>query len=214
MIRSKERIEKFGEVFTSEREVNAMLDLVSNETARIESRFLEPACGSGNFLIEVIKRKMFVTKERYGRHQPDFERYAFVAASSVYGIDLLEDNVQECWRRISDYLFTMYAEIFPTTQCEKFKNAVGFVLSKNLLIGDALTLTLPDSSNPIVFSEWNIVGGNKVKRVDYNLTNLIAYQPFDGESLFSDLGESAFIPTPLQTFPTTHFKEVQNANGY
>ena len=212
MIKSKERIEKFGEVFTSEREVNAMLDLVSGETQRIDSRFLEPACGNGNFIIEVIQRKISATQSLYFRHQPDFEKYAFIAASSVYGIDLLEDNVKECRERISAYLFTIYAKIFPRTQCESFMAAIDFVVRKNILLGDALTLTLPTSSKPIVFCEWNVVSGNQIKRVDYTLNNLIAYQPFDGDSLFSDLGESAFIPMPLKSFPITHFKEVQNVD--
>ncbi len=211
MIKSKKRIEKFGEVFTSEREVNAMLDLVADETNRIDSRFLEPACGSGNFLIEVVKRKMLTVEARYAKHQPDFEQYAFLALSSVYGIDLLEDNVIECRDRLLNHSLSIYDKKFASSQCEKFKSALKFVLGKNILIGDALTLRLPHSDQPIVFSEWNLVSGNKVRRIDYTLTNLIAYQPFEGDSLFSDLGDLAFIPAPLKSFPTTHYKELQNA---
>lgn len=210
MIKSKERIEQFGEVFTSEREVNAMLDLVADEAERIDSRFLEPACGTGNFLLEVMKRKLRITKLKYAKHQPDFERYAFTAISSIYGIDLLEDNILECKARILNYVLSVYAFEFPVSQCDKFKSTMKYILDKNILLGDALTLTLPSNKKPIVFCEWNIIGDNKVKRVDYTLTNLIAYQPFEGDSLFSDLGESAFIPTPLKSFPLTHFKEVHN----
>ena len=210
MIKSKERISKFGEVFTSQREVNAMLDLVYEETLRIDSRFLEPACGDGNFLIEVVKRKILVVEAKYSNHQPDFERYAFLALSSVYGIDLLEDNIVECRERLLSHALDVYERNFPSSQCIKFKSALKFVLSKNILIGDALTLTLQNMTNPIIFSEWNLVSGNKVKRIDYTLTNLIAYQPFEGDSLFSDLGESAFIPAPLKSFPIVHYKELQN----
>lgn len=82
-----------GEVFTSEREVNAMLDLIKPETERIESRFLEPASGTGNFLIEVLHRKLNVVETRYKKSQREYERYAVIAVSSLYGIDILEDNV-------------------------------------------------------------------------------------------------------------------------
>ena len=210
MIRPRERIEEFGEVFTSEREVNAMLDLIPDETNRIDSRFLEPACGSGNFLIEILKRKILVVEAKYAKHQPDFERYAFLALSSVYGIDLLEDNIVECRGRLLNHILGIYERNFPSSQCIKFKLALKFVLSKNILVGDALKLTLPKTTSPIIFSEWSLVSGNKVKRVDYTLTNLIAYQPFEGDSLFSDLGDSAFIPAPLKSFPTVIYKELHN----
>ena len=116
MIKSKERITEFGEVFTSEREVKAMLDLVKGETERIESRFLEPACGNGNFLLEVINRKISVVRALYAKHQADFEKYSFIAASSVYGIDLLEDNVSECRERISTFILTFYQKLYPSSQ--------------------------------------------------------------------------------------------------
>ena len=96
LIKTRQRVADHGEVFTAEREVNAMLDLVKPETERIDSRFLEPACGSGNFLIEVLRRKLAVVEERYGKGQLEFERYAIVAIGSIYGVDLLEDNAAEC----------------------------------------------------------------------------------------------------------------------
>ena len=78
MIKSKERIADFGEVFTPEKEVNAMLDLVENEIERIDSRFLEPACGDGNFLIQILRRKIYVVEKRYSKEQIDFERNVFL----------------------------------------------------------------------------------------------------------------------------------------
>lgn len=99
-IKSKKRVADHGEVFTSEREVNAMLDLVKPETERIDSRFLEPACGNGNFLAEVLRRKLAVVKERYAKSQIEFERYAVLAISSIYGVDILEDNAVECRNRL------------------------------------------------------------------------------------------------------------------
>ena len=97
-VKSKKRVSDHGEVFTNEREVNAMLDLVKHETERIDSRFLEPACGNGNFLAEVLKRKLKIVDERYNTNQSDWERYAVIAVSSIYGVEILEDNAQECKR--------------------------------------------------------------------------------------------------------------------
>lgn len=99
-VKSKQRVEEHGEVFTNEREVNAMLDMVKQETERIDSRFLEPACGDGNFLSEVLRRKLAVVAERYGKSQLEYERYAFVAVSSIYGVDIMADNVEECRERL------------------------------------------------------------------------------------------------------------------
>ncbi len=99
-VKSKKRVSDHGEVFTSEREVNAMLDLVKQETERIDSRFLEPACGSGNFLVEVLRRKLAVVEAKYKSSQLEFERYAVIAISSIYGVDILKDNVEECRERL------------------------------------------------------------------------------------------------------------------
>ena len=100
--KSKLRVADHGEVFTAEREVNAMLDLVKQETERIDSRFLEPACGTGNFLAEILRRKLNVVKSRYGKHRPDYERYGVIAITSIYGVDILPDNVLECRNRLFD----------------------------------------------------------------------------------------------------------------
>jgi type I restriction-modification system DNA methylase subunit len=99
-LKSRKRVADHGEVFTSEREVNAMLDLVKQETERIESRFLEPACGNGNFLAEILKRKLEVVDNRYSKSQLEWERYAVLAVSSIYGVDILEDNAIECRERL------------------------------------------------------------------------------------------------------------------
>lgn len=102
-IRSKERVLAYGEVFTDPREVNAMLDLVKPETDRIDSRFLEPACGDGNFLIEILRRKLAicetrVTAKRYTQLQNEHD--AVWAVSSIYGIEIQEDNASACRERL------------------------------------------------------------------------------------------------------------------
>src|SRR2546430_4124039 len=99
-IKTKQRVADHGEVLTGTREVNAMLDLVKQETERIESRFLEPACGTGNFLTEILERKLRIVKSRYGKNKWDFERYAVLAVSSIYGIDCQLDNVEKCRERL------------------------------------------------------------------------------------------------------------------
>ena len=99
-VKSKQRVSDHGEVFTAQREVSAMLDLVKQETERIDSRFLEPACGTGNFLVEILKRKLTVVENRYSKNQLDYERYSIIALTSIYGVDILEDNVQTCRDRL------------------------------------------------------------------------------------------------------------------
>jgi hypothetical protein len=210
MIKSKERIAEFGEVFTSEREVNAMLDLVLDETQRIDSRFLEPACGDGNFLSEILMRKLTVVAKVYRSSNFDFEVAAFQAVSSVYGIDILEDNVIACRKR----LFAIASNFYERTQrkniSSQFSEALQYVIQKNIIHGNALTLMDAEGKRPIVFSEWNIVHGRKVKRIDYTYENLLAYQPFDEQSLFSDLGTEAFLPPPIKSHDLVHYLEVNN----
>ena len=208
MIKSRERISEFGEVFTSEREVNSMLNLVSHETTRIDSRFLEPACGNGNFLIEILRRKFAVISKKYSKNQLEFERYTFQAVASVYGIDILEDNVLECRERLLSYTRKMYRKYFEESYNEAFLNSINFVLTKNIVSGDALTLQFNENQQPIKFSEWSFTRGNRVKRIEYTLGNILAYQPMDGANLFSDLGEEAFIPKPTKTYPEVNFLEI------
>ena len=102
LVKSRQRVADHGEVFTAEREVNAMLDLVKNETERIDSRFLEPACGNGNFLAEILRRKLAVVKRMYGRNVADYEKWSIIALMNIYGVELLDDNAIECRNRLYD----------------------------------------------------------------------------------------------------------------
>lgn len=209
-VKTKKRVADHGEVFTSEREVNAMLDLVKQETLRIDSRFLEPACGTGNFLAEILRRKLDVVESRYKKSQLEFERYAVTAVSSIYGIDILEDNVEECRERLFEIFDKKYRQLFKANCTDKCMNSIRFILSRNILWGDALTLkTVCGNEDPIVFSEWSAVNGSMIKRRDYTLANLLAYQPMGEMTLFSDLGEEAFIPHPVKEFPLIHFLELE-----
>ncbi|MBC8552857.1 MAG: SAM-dependent DNA methyltransferase [Candidatus Brocadiales bacterium] len=206
---SKKRVADHGEVFTSKREVNAMLDLVKQETERIESRFLEPACGTGNFLGEILRRKLSVVEKRYKKSQLEFERNAVLAVSSLYGIDILQDNVEECQKHLFDLFDKTYSSLYKTKTRTECQNAIRYILKRNITWGDALTLeTVDDDPQPIVFTEWSPVNGNMLKRRDFTFHGLLQHESMKELPLFSDLGEDVFIPTPEKEYPLMHFLEV------
>lgn len=208
---TKKRVADHGEVLTGTREVIAMLDLVKQETGRIDSRFLEPACGDGNFLAAILERKLAVVEKRYGKSQLDFERYAVLAVSSIYGVDLLDDNVRQCRQRLYDLFDCVYFRLFKSHAKDRCRDAVRFILEKNIIWGDALTLkTVGEKSDYIVFSEWSPVNGNMLKRRDFTFHNLLDHEGMREFPLFSDLGEDVFIPAPEKEYPPVHFLEVPN----
>ncbi|MFR9546211.1 MAG: SAM-dependent DNA methyltransferase [Rikenellaceae bacterium] len=208
-IKSKERVSTHGEVFTSDREVNAMLDLVGQETERIESRFLEPACGNGNFLAKILERKLAVVRRCYAKSRIDYELYALIAVSSIYGVEIQNDNVVECRDRLFNIFTNEYTSLFKNSTTEEYLKSIRCIIGKNILWGDALTLKTPDGAKPIIFSEWSAMGG-KVKRRDFTLDNLLQNQPMAEPNLFSDLGDEAFIPTPFKEFPLTHYLKLHS----
>jgi hypothetical protein len=211
---SKERVSDHGEVFTSPREVNAMLDLVKQETERIDSRFLEPACGHGNFLVEILRRKLDVVEAKYGKHQPDFERYAVIAVSSIYGIDIIQDNVRDCRKRLFDLFDNSYTRLFGRNCTQECRTTVEYILGKNIIWGDALSLTrVDDKKAPITFSEWSAVNGSMIKRRDFTFHGLLQHEGMKELPLFSDLGEDVFIPKPVKEYPLTHFLRLAYAEN-
>lgn len=203
-IKSKERVSQHGEVFTAEREVNAMLDLVAQETERIESRFLEPACGDGNFLIEILRRKLAVCRKRVEAKQYtqlQYERNAVLAVSSIYGIELLQDNAEACRKRLFRYFCEQYEELFGDKCKQQCRDAVEYLLQKNIIMGDALTYKRVDNPNEwIIVSEWGFIGDGKVVRRDYSFSYLVATG--QGGDLFSD--------TPCDTFPPVYFLDINS----
>ena len=211
-VKSKKRVTDHGEVFTSEREVNAMLDLVKQETERIDSRFLEPACGTGNFLVEILRRKLKILENRYKKSQLEFERYTVIAISSIYGVDILEDNVVECRNRLFEIFDEKYTSFYKTKCKEECRISIKYILERNILRGDALTLkTVGNDDQPIVFSEWSAVNGSMIKRRDFTLANLLEAEASKvPDSLFSDFYETdpAFLPKPVKDFPLTHFLKL------
>ena len=216
-MKSKQRVADHGEVFTAEREVNAMLDLVKQETDRIDSRFLEPACGTGNFLTEVLIRKLSIVEKKYKRNQLDFERYSVIAISSMYGVDILEDNIAECRERLFDIFNNKYMKIYKKKSKDSVRDSIKFILDKNIICGDALSLkTVGSNPTPITFSEWALVTGSTIKRRDYyfeTLTNDVKKDDLFSvsENLKSDTGMDVFIPHPVKSYPATHFLRIADA---
>lgn len=191
LIKSKQRVSDHGEVFTPEWLVDAMLDVVKDETDRIDSRFLEPACGSGNFLTKILKRKLATVELKYSKSEFDRNHYALLSLMCIYGIELLEDNIAECkWN-----LLEIFAEYLNIDTGDVLYSCADFVLSQNIVHGDALTMK--DSSKaPIAFAEWGYLGKGKFQRRDFRFDVLTGSSAFSAEdSLFADLGKhEIFLP--------------------
>ena len=222
-IKSKERVADHGEVFTNEREVNAMLDLVKDESFNIESTFLEPACGDGNFLIAILDRKLKKVEELYSKYHPDYEKYSIVALSSIYGVELLQDNTDACIERLYNHFEEIYKNHMKSDASDKALASAHFILKKNILCGDALTL-LKNDGTPIVFAEWKWVKDTLVKRRDYELSRILDAESYNNEiadvddpdqlSLFFASGEDAVkdvydsVNKPIREFPPVDYREI------
>jgi len=188
LVRSRQRVSDHGEVFTPAWLVSDMLDLVGSETQRIDSRFLEPACGSGNFLVPILERKLAVVQARYGRN--DFERrhYALLALMCVYGIELLADNAAEC----RDRLLGRLTRLLKTDADGAWERAGRAVLAANIVEGNALDMTTT-AGDPIRFAEWAYLGSGKFQRRDFLFDQLARTNAFDG--LFAAFEEKdVFVP--------------------
>lgn len=207
-VKSKKRVADHGEVFTNQREVNAMLDLVKHETERIESRFLEPACGDGNFLAEVLNRKLIVVDYKYSNTQVEWERNAVIAICNIYGVDILEDNAEECRKRLFNIFKDRYYVLFADKCKSEILRSVEFLLHRNILWGDALDFTNPKTKQPIIFSEWSAVNDTMLKRRDYMFKFLV--QKSHQFSFFNDEGEANAIDEPVKDFPLIHFMKLHD----
>lgn len=201
LIRSKKRVADHGEVFTPNWMVEAMLDLVAGEAERIDARFLEPACGSGNFLIPVLQRKLAAVELKFAKFAFDKHQYALLSLMCTYGIELLEDNLSECKENLLDVL-TSYLSLPPD---DDLTRAATYVLSINLVHGDALTMQTTNGA-PISFAEWGYIGKGKFQRRDFRLDVLTGASAFNAKgSLFAGLGTAElFKPTKIYPPMTIH----------
>lgn len=213
-VKSKKRVTDHGEVFTAEREVNAMLDLVKQETERIDSRFLEPACGDGNFLSEILRRKLTVVERNYKRNTHDYEKYSILALMSIYGVDIMLDNVIECRARLLEIWKEKYYAICKKNATKEAEEVAAYILSKNVICGNALTMmqvdeNCNDTKKYITFSEWSFVTGDMVKRRDYRLDQLL-----NGNNALErdmrvdwefDPETKSYIPAPIAEYDITSY---------
>ena len=202
-VKSKQRVADYGEVFTPEWMVAAMLDLVKEETERIDSRVLEPACGSGNFLVQVLRRKFAAVELKFGKSEFERRHYALFGLMCIYGIELLDDNIAEC----RDILLESFAEYLHVEQPDDLYRAAAYVLSQNLVHGDALTM-LTAAGAPIAFAEWGYLGKGKFQRRDFRFDSLTLSAAFSEEgSLFAQLGKHEIF-TPIRTYPPLTVREL------
>ena len=201
LVKSRQRVSDHGEVFTPVWMVEDMLDLVKDESERIDSRFLEPACGSGNFLIPVLKRKLKSVETRYGKSEFEKRHHALFSLMCIYGIELLEDNVDECRTN----LLNVYAEYLQISPDDSWSHAAVNVLQVNILQGDALQLKTAEG-NPIEFPEWGYLGGGKFQRRNFRYDALNERSSFEG-TLFGTLEEHELF-IPIETFPPMTVEEI------
>jgi hypothetical protein len=203
LIKSKKRVADHGEVFTPPWMIEAMLDLVKGETERIDSRFLEPACGSGNFLVRILQRKLATVEIKFGKSEFEKRHYALLALMCTYGIELLADNIAECRTNMLETL----AEYLNTDESDELYRAASYVLSQNLVHGDALTMRTHDGK-PITFAEWGYIGKGKFQRRDFRFDVLTGSSAFSAEgSLFAHVGKHEIF-TPTKTYPPMTVSEL------
>ena len=204
-----------------------MCDLVAQECDRIDSRFLEPACGDGNFLAEILTRKLATVKKLYKSNPYDYERYSVLAVTSVYGVDILADNVAECRERLFKLWDKEYKSVCKKAVAQETREAVKYILSKNILCGNALTLMCvdenqKDTATPIIFPEWSLMQGTKLKRRNFRLDVMLKAndKPKTGQISLNDIPENIrefitlnpttkeYMPLPICEYPPVHYRRV------
>lgn len=212
-IKSKKRVADHGEVFTNEREVKAMCDMVGHDAIGIESRVLEPACGDGNFLAEILSRKLAQVSLKNPSAPEKWTSDSLIALTSIYGIEILADNAQDCRQRLRDLWCAEYLKSIGTVVPPAILNSVETILNANILCGDALTLKCADGS-PIVFPRWDALEDGLVKRTDFELATVLEMQRNGGQGdlfLSSEIFDwelGAFIPKPLRIYAPVTLTDI------
>jgi N-6 DNA Methylase len=217
LVKSKQRVADHGEVFTPAWMVEAMLDLVKDETERIDSRFLEPACGSGNFIVQILRRKLAAVELKYGKSDFERQHYALLGLMCIYGIELLADNIAECRANVLE----VFAEYLNLDEADDLYLAATHVLSINLVHGDALTMRAvggngdqPIEDRPkITFAEWGYLGKGKFMRRDFRFDVLTGSSKYSEEgSLWADQGKHDIF-TPIKTYLPMTVRELAALQG-
>jgi hypothetical protein len=203
LVKSKQRVADHGEVFTPPWLVEAMLNLIKQETERIDSRFLEPACGSGNFLVQILRRKLAAVELKFGKSEFERRHYALFGVMCIYGVELLPDNIVECRANLLEIL----AEYLDVDDSDDVYHAASYVLAQNVVHGDALKMRNHDGG-PITFAEWGYLGKGLFQRRDFRLDTLTESSAFSAEgSLFAHLGKHELF-TPTRAYPPVTIGEL------
>lgn len=180
-----------------------MLDLVKSESERIDARFLEPACGSGNFLIPVLRRKLASVQLKYGKSDFEKRHHALFALMCIYGIELLGDNAQEC----RGNLLETFVDYLKVDHEDKWCRAAQAVLEVNIVQADALTMTTAAGA-PIMFAEWSYKGRGKYQRRDFRFDTLTQMSSFSTEgTLFAELGKHELF-TPRRDYGSLSIADI------
>lgn len=221
-VKTKQRAKDHGEVFTAEREVNAMLDLVKHESERIDARFLEPACGTGNFLVTILERKLNTVQRLSKKNQAIYERNTILAVASIYGIELLEDNVDECRKRLYSIIEKDYKQKFGFKADKDCLKSISYLLTTNILHGDALSLK-QSNGEPIIFPQWAFINNVLIQRHDYiyeylmpteNQNQDLLSNGVQGSYHLSETGEPKFFPKSVKQYSPMHFLKIwEHSNG-
>jgi len=208
IIKSKKRVADHGEVFTPPWLVEKMLNLVKEETERIDSRFLEPACGTGNFLVPILQRKLAAIELKFNRSEFEKRNYALLGLMCCYGVELLEDNVAECRHN----MLTVFAEYLNLGEADDLYWAAFHILSLNLVHGDAMTMRNVNGV-PIIVVEWGYLGKGKFQRRDFRLDVLTSMASLSAEgTLFAGLGKHEIFK-PMSAHPPMTIRDLAVASG-
>ena len=213
LTKSRARIRDHGEVFTPDFIINDMLNLVQHEAERIDSRFLEPACGDGNFLIKILERKLEIVERKYKRNQFDYEINSLIAISSIYGIELLDDNVLEARKRLYNLFLEKYRKIYKNKINQLLLDNIKFIIEKNIVQGDALTFK-DKNGKLIIFPEWSAINGAQMQRRDFQFMDLAEFNPqrptlFAKKEVSGD-GTVVYSPQPIREYPVTNFLKLMD----
>ena len=192
-VKSKERVQQHGEVFTNEREVKAMLDMVKQQSKSITATFLEPACGDGNFLVEILHRKLDSVKRLYKQDKRQFELCSLRAVASIYGVDIQRDNVEEARARLFDNYFAVYVKTFFCKPPQPLQNAVQYILEQNIQCGNTLTY-MSSANNALMITEWLIDENGNIARQIYSYRAMV---------------ETGCEAKPIETHPSINYAWIK-----
>lgn len=177
LIKSDDRVKDHGEVFTPKWVVDKMIDQpeIAAKVKSLTATFLEPSAGEGAFLVEILDRKLKYAAE-LSKSAHEFGNYALMALSTLYGIELLEDNVEMLVMNMKDTFTDNYRELMADEYQEepdqKVYNSAKVIIRANMAQGDALK-KVDASGNPIIFSEWQPIGKTKVQRTEYTFEAIV-----------------------------------------